>query len=451
LPRPVAVPRFCTAPVLDADVDAEVPWVATEFIHGPTLDVVLLERGQLRGSALESFAVGVAVALRAIHQNGVVHRDLKPSNVLLSPLGPRVIDFGNARVEDAHTQLTQAHDVVGTPAFMAPEQLRGGPVTSAIDVFAWATVVTHAATGQLPFGSGEGVMHAIAFEPPNLGDLEEPLRSLVIAAFHKDPAARPSASDLVDRLWASAPTVATRILASATAAVPPTGAPSAGAPPADGPARPRHRRPRRLLLAGAGTAFGVLAVAVTVSLWLATDRSPAGTGPPNKPDSANRAVEDAGPTTGDASASPSGLGSLIWAPLTGHTDTIRSVALGQLDGKPIAVSGAADQTIRIWDLTTGRQIGDPIAAHNGAVHSVAIGELDGVSVAVSSSSVDGTGMGPGRQGAGRKPVHRSGKDRQSGCRGRVRRNPRRRVPERRSGAVGVGPGHRHAGRRSAHR
>ena len=114
------VPRFCTAPVLAADVDANPPWVATEYIDGPTLDAALLERGPLAGAALETFAVGVAVALQAIHQQGVVHRDLKPSNIVMSPLGPRVIDFGIARVEGADTQLTRTGTVVGTHSYMAP-------------------------------------------------------------------------------------------------------------------------------------------------------------------------------------------------------------------------------------------------------------------------------------------------------------------------------------------
>jgi serine/threonine protein kinase len=229
------VPRFCTAPVLAADLDADRPWVATEYIEAPSLDVALLEMGRLRGEELERFAVGVAVALRAIHEHGVVHRDLKPSNVLLSQVGPRVIDFGIARVENATdlTQLTQTGAVVGTPAYMSPEQLRGEPLTTAVDVFAWAGLVAYAANGRAPFGSGGGVMHAILHQDPGLGELAEPLRGLVAAALAKDPAARPSADDLVDRL--SQRTVAAQVLAKADA--PPTGSVHTAPTllPADGP------------------------------------------------------------------------------------------------------------------------------------------------------------------------------------------------------------------------
>jgi hypothetical protein len=273
------VPRLCTAPVLAADLDAEPPWVATEYIDAPTLDAALLEHGRLRGAGLETFAAGVAVALREIHRYGVIHRDLKPSNILLSPLGPRVIDFGIARLEDSYTQLTRTGGVVGTPAYMAPEQLRGEPPTAAVDVFAWASVVAYAATGRPPFGAGTGVAHAIVYSEPDLGDLHQPLRDLVASAFHKHPTARPAAADLVARLAQAVPAATERVLAGATV-LPPE---PAARPPAQPPATavpPARSRPPGLVLALAALALAiVVATVTTAAIWYATRDPGASAGP----------------------------------------------------------------------------------------------------------------------------------------------------------------------------
>jgi hypothetical protein len=273
------VPRFCTAPVLAADLDADPPWVATEYIDAPTLDAALLEHGRLRGAGLETFAAGVAVALREIHRHGVIHRDLKPSNILLSPLGPRVIDFGIARLEDSYTQLTRTGGVVGTPAYMAPEQLRGEPPTAAVDVFAWASVVAYAATGRPPFGTGTGVAHAIVYGEPDLGDLHQPLRDLVTAAFHKHPTARPTAADLVARLAQAVPAATERVLAGATVLPPEPAAPPPPMPPATA-VPPAQSRPPWLVLALAGLALAVVVATVTTAaIWYAT-RDPGGSAGP---------------------------------------------------------------------------------------------------------------------------------------------------------------------------
>jgi WD40 repeat protein/tRNA A-37 threonylcarbamoyl transferase component Bud32 len=381
------VPRFCTAPVLDADLDAEPPWVATEYIDGPTLDVALLEEGPLQGAELEAFAVAVAVALRAIHQHGVIHRDLKPSNVLLSPLGPRVIDFGIARLDDAHTALTQAAGVLGTPAYMAPEQIRGEPATAAIDVFAWAGLVVYAACGRPPFGTGEDVMRAILHRPPDLGDIGDPLRGLLTAALEKDPGSRPSASTLVDRLDREASPAATVVLATAAqapASAEATAPVAAGRPPVP-PARPRRPARRPVALLGAALA---VTVAVTTALFLLPDRDRGGAG---------GLVGGATPT--DQAISPAvapaldpasfAFGTQIGEPLTGHTGNVSAVAFGELGGDPIAVSAGSidesDYTVRIWDLTTGEQLGGSLTGHTSHVTSVAVAERDGDPVAVSAS------------------------------------------------------------------
>jgi predicted Ser/Thr protein kinase len=216
-----SIPRFCTAPVVAADLTADPPYVATEYIDGPTL----AQRGRLHGGELDRLAVGVAVALRAIHDHGVVHRDLKPANILLSPLGPRVIDFGIARLDGADTQLTQLGEKLGTVPFMAPEQVGDGPITPAVDVFAWAGVVTFAATGAPPFGADDATPFRILHNEPRLRGLAEPLRELVTAAFHKDPTRRPAAAKLVNWLSRRVPAVTTEVLR--TAAAPATAKPAA--------------------------------------------------------------------------------------------------------------------------------------------------------------------------------------------------------------------------------
>ncbi|MBL1096038.1 protein kinase domain-containing protein [Streptomyces coffeae] len=196
-----------TAPVLDTDTDAEVPWVATGYIGGPSLhDVVAEDFGALPEHSVRVLAHGLSLALRDIHGAGLVHRDLKPSNILITIDGPRVIDFGIARALDAVDSttggnLTMTGAVVGSPGFMSPEQVRGEPVTAASDVFCLGSVLAFAATGRQPFGSVASGIHAlmyrIAQEEPDLTGLPEGLHGLVSACLNKDPALRPSVADLV--------------------------------------------------------------------------------------------------------------------------------------------------------------------------------------------------------------------------------------------------------------
>ncbi|WP_242901367.1 protein kinase domain-containing protein [Actinomadura terrae] len=195
---------FCTAPVLDADPGAEPPYLVTEFVNGPSLDAAVAKDGPLRGADLEAVAVGIATALTAIHDAGVVHRDLKPSNVLLSTFGPRVIDFGIARSMDG-TRLTVTGGIVGTPAFMAPEQLNGLGATPASDVFAWGATVAFAARGGPCFGGDSipAIIHRIVSGEPDLGGLSGTLLEAVRGALAKDAAGRPSAQELLDRLISS--------------------------------------------------------------------------------------------------------------------------------------------------------------------------------------------------------------------------------------------------------
>jgi len=201
------VPPFCTAEVLDADTEHEPPYLVVEYVDGPSLSAVVEERGPLTPANQHGLAVGVAVALTAIHGAGVIHRDLKPSNVLLAPGSPKVIDFGIARAADATNANTQTGQVLGTVAYMSPE--RFGPdgshaITPAADTFAWGAVVAYAGTGRTPFRADVPAALAVRImtAEPDLHGLRGPLRDLVESALAKNPADRPTARQLVDQLLA---------------------------------------------------------------------------------------------------------------------------------------------------------------------------------------------------------------------------------------------------------
>ncbi len=196
------VSGFCIAAILDADPEAAQPWIATEFIDGPTLQRAVAEDGPRHGVELQRLAVNTATALAAIHAAGVVHRDLKPDNIMLAADGPRVIDFGIARAVEA-TSVT-ASGVVGTIGYMAPEQLEGARLTSAVDVFSWGAVMVYAATGREAFHAPTQASRIarILSGGPDLGDLAEPLRGVVERCLDKEPDRRPDASSLLNLLIA---------------------------------------------------------------------------------------------------------------------------------------------------------------------------------------------------------------------------------------------------------
>ncbi|MGP3961571.1 serine/threonine-protein kinase [Nonomuraea sp. 3N208] len=196
------VRRFCTAAVLEAALDGDQLYVVTEYVPGPNLEQAVRQSGPLRGSSLDALAVSVATALTAIHGAGVVHRDLKPSNVLLSPVGPRVIDFGIARALDTLSGVTGTGELIGTPRYMAPEVLRGDPLSPACDVFSWGSLIVFAASGRAPFGGDTlpAIVYQVLNTEPNLDAVDPGLRELVAAALRKDPATRPTAQQLLDHL-----------------------------------------------------------------------------------------------------------------------------------------------------------------------------------------------------------------------------------------------------------
>lgn len=195
-----------TAAVLEADPDAALPWVATAYVAGPTLQQVVTEpRRPLPEHSVRGLASGLCQALGDIHAAGLIHRDLKPSNVMVTIDGPKVIDFGIVRALDASTAggLTSTGALIGSPGFMSPEQIRGESLTEASDIFSLGTVLAFAAAARLPFDAPESQMHALMYrvvhEPPDLTGVPESLLGLIKDCLAKDPADRPTLADLRER------------------------------------------------------------------------------------------------------------------------------------------------------------------------------------------------------------------------------------------------------------
>ncbi|MFI7688333.1 protein kinase [Nonomuraea sp. NPDC049655] len=210
------VASFCTARVLDHGEDRGVLYLVTEYIDGISLEDQLIEHGALPPSVLHSAAVGVAAALTAIHAAGLVHRDLKPANVMLTLAGPRVIDFGLARSTHVESRHTNAGMVMGTPGWIAPEQVFEGHTSPAGDVFAWGSLIAYAGLGGHPFGEGDAYVMAARARtaPPDLRGLPAPLDRLVAAAIHPDPARRPAAKQLLLELVGAADEPAAQLAAT---------------------------------------------------------------------------------------------------------------------------------------------------------------------------------------------------------------------------------------------
>ncbi|MFD7240944.1 serine/threonine-protein kinase [Streptomyces massasporeus] len=191
-----------TASVLDADPGARVPWVATAYAAGPSLSAAVADGGPLPAHTVRALGAGLAEALAAVHELGLVHRDVKPSNVLLTLDGPLLIDFGIARATDGTASLTSTGVSIGSPGYMSPEQILGKGVTGAADVFSLGAVLAYAATGEPPFpgDSSAALLYKVVHEEPELGLLDGELRSLTAECLAKDPAARPAPAELARRL-----------------------------------------------------------------------------------------------------------------------------------------------------------------------------------------------------------------------------------------------------------
>ena len=329
---------FHTALVVDADPHADPPWMVTAYIEGPSLQGAVGQDGPLPPGRVRELGAGLAEGLAAIHVRGLVHRDLKPGNVIMAADGPRIIDFGIARSVDASTAITTTGAVVGTLAYMSPEQIRGEVAGSASDVFSLGSVLGFAATGRPPFGSDSAVsiMFRVVNQPPDLaGVADAELRELIAGCLAKSPRDRPPVRVILAALSsevpvptaASAPAGAVPITAGnslSTQTRPPmptgrgpdgqvaahaasrgTGPPRSGvarswAPP-NGPARSRPgsrsrgrrgRRSRRRIVAIAAIATVVAALAAVLPFLLSgnSPRTAAGHGPGREPTARTTAV-----------------------------------------------------------------------------------------------------------------------------------------------------------------
>jgi outer membrane protein assembly factor BamB len=258
-----------TASVVDADPEAERPWMATLFIPGPTLSEHVKRNGPMPPAQLRRLMAGLAEALRDIHRVGVVHRDLKPSNVLLAEDGPKVIDFGISRPKDSELR-TETGKLIGTPPFMAPEQFRRPrEVGPAADIFALGSVLVHAATGRGPFDSDSPyvVAYQVVHDEPDLTDVPEELAPLVLRCLAKEPEDRPTPDEMMRELRSLAASYDTQ------AFIPKQRVTDDGDPPEEQPpaALPEQKvrmatRRRRAIAIGGGAL--VLGGVLASTLWL---------------------------------------------------------------------------------------------------------------------------------------------------------------------------------------
>ncbi|MEV7688213.1 serine/threonine-protein kinase [Streptomyces bungoensis] len=264
-----------TAPVVDADPEAERPWMATLFIPGPTLSEEVKRNGPMAPAQVRRLMAGLAEALRDIHRVGVVHRDLKPSNVLLAEDGPKVIDFGISRPKDSELR-TETGKLIGTPPFMAPEQFRRPrEVGPAADVFALGSVMVHAATGRGPFDSDSPyvVAYQVVHDEPDLTGVPDDLAPLVLRCLAKEPEDRPTPDELMRELRTVAASYDTQTFIPAQR----SDGDRAPEPRAEQPTPSVRRRFGRRAVVGVG-ALGAVSAAVLASVQLAGTDQTAPTG-----------------------------------------------------------------------------------------------------------------------------------------------------------------------------
>ncbi|RFU37605.1 serine/threonine protein kinase, partial [Actinomadura logoneensis] len=232
---------FYTAPVVDADPDAAAPWMATAYVPGPSLRALVEREGALPPERVRELGAGLAEGLAAIHACGLVHRDLKPGNIIVAEDGPRIIDFGIARALDA-SAMTATGAVIGTLAYMSPEQVEADEVGPPSDVFSLGGVLVYAATGRGPFDASSpgAIVHRVVGREPDLDGVDPFLADVLARCLTKDPAGRPTPAQVLADLRIAAHDP----VPSAPPSSPPVPSP-ATAPPAPGPASsgPTHSPP----------------------------------------------------------------------------------------------------------------------------------------------------------------------------------------------------------------
>jgi len=197
-----------TSAVLGSDLDGDPAWFAMEFIAGANLSRFVADHGVLPPAQLQQFALDLALAMAYVHARGIIHRDIKPSNVMMSPSGPKLIDFGVAGIDEG-TNLTKTGSVVGSTGWLAPEQVTGDPITTAADVHAWALCVLFAATGVPPFGgdtSATAIYRVLEKTPEVPTSVLQPLHDLLVGAVKKEPTYRPTLDQIIATLQSDSTT-----------------------------------------------------------------------------------------------------------------------------------------------------------------------------------------------------------------------------------------------------
>ncbi|MFB6525630.1 serine/threonine-protein kinase [Streptomyces sp. NPDC056399] len=292
----------CLVALLDADTDADHPWLATEYVPGPTLGQRVTADGPLAGAQLYALAAGTAAALAAIHGAGVVHRDIKPANVILAPSGPRVLDFGIAHALDG-TSVTRTGVMTGTAGWISPEYYRTGMAGAAGDVFAWGALIAYAATGRLPFGTGapDVVAFRVMSGEPDIAGVPDDLLAVVTSSLAKEPDDRPTLAVLAETCTALLAAQTTSVL-SPNADTPTVIGDLVAAhwdmPTQDDPAWTRAQqlplRRRAGLLATAGVMAFAVALVVTYTI---REQHPVAPAPPTTMQSGDRSAPASTPSS----------------------------------------------------------------------------------------------------------------------------------------------------------
>ncbi|MGH3202738.1 MAG: protein kinase domain-containing protein [Streptosporangiaceae bacterium] len=325
--------RF-TAPLLGADADGPVPWLATAYVTGPSLADAVAQRGPLPAASVLELAAGLAEGVSAIHAAGVIHRDLKPSNVLLAPDGPRVIDFGISVAAET-SPLTRTGLLIGSPGYMSPEQVEGREVGPASDIFSLGAVLAFAATGEAPFGNGSAptLAYRAVYRQVNLDRVPAEIRGLIDRCLAKDPGQRPTAREVMFAAGQDGSRTVT------SARLSPVFPPAAGRP-----GRHEGRRQRRRPLAIASVVVGILAASAgggiavagctsqTVGMHSVTSpvtSAPATSAPSNSPTAGT-----APPTSASATASATPTAITTGAPTASPT----AITTGTPTASPTAIT-----------------------------------------------------------------------------------------------------------------
>jgi serine/threonine protein kinase len=398
---------FHTASVVDADAEADPPWMVTAYIQGPSLQEAVAQVGPFDLQRVCRLGAGLAEGLAAIHACGVVHRDLKPSNVILADDGPRIIDFGIARAAEA-SPMTTTGMVVGTYSYMSPEQLRGEVARPASDIFALGCTLAFAATARATFGEDSivSVMYRITTEPPDLTDLPDDrgFRDLIGACLAKSPDDRPTLATILTELAqtglaaSSAPTPGPAPSPSPSPSPSPNPASSSSSsssssgkqyeptrtmrtgdrtptqldpPPVDtGPRlpadpvapRPGRRGPRRPVLIGAGAVIGLTAIVLGILLSGGSPKSnhlAAGTATthPTVPPTSHKATHPAGPPSQPEAAL--------------HDPGGKNVFGVAFSSNSVLATGDSNGRTYLWNVTTGKRLATLNDPHSNGVNGVA--------------------------------------------------------------------------------